>query len=90
MTNAKAIATAVQSVYVKNAGSVKYNTAPLSDATGDVLKDLGGTVPQNPCNAAGVGLLGYTVATTATSYSITPKNTDNCVAANITAITLSE
>jgi type IV pilus assembly protein PilA len=80
-TNAKAIATAVQSVYVKLGGTNAYNAAPLVAATDDVLKDLGGTIPTNPCTGtATVGGAGsaYVVAATANTYSIQAAASTNC------------
>lgn len=89
MTNAKAIATAVQSVYVKNGGTLAYNAAPLSDCTLDVLADLGGTIPDNPCDTTG-GIGEYDLTgSTATHYSIKPKNgAASCDATLLVAVTL--
>jgi prepilin-type N-terminal cleavage/methylation domain-containing protein len=75
--NARAIAAAVQADYVRNGGSTYagYSGANIPNAT-NIMADLGGTVPSNPCSATS-GVDGYTVTAAGTKWTITPK-VDNC------------
>ena len=71
--NAQTIATAVQSSYVRTSG-VTYNAAPMNDLTGNVLADLGGTIPKNACTGTNtVGAAGaWTITATATKFTLVP------------------
>src|SRR5688572_19410315 len=66
--NARAIATAVQASYVKG-GGIAYNVAPMSDLSGTVLSDLGGSIPTNPCNGLATAA-GWGITSAATGYEI--------------------
>src|ERR1019366_6322522 len=67
-TNARALATAVQS-HAITAGS--YDTSVADYAT-----DLGGAVPLNPCT--GTTTAGYTIAATSTTATVTAVTGSNC------------
>ncbi len=76
--NAKAIATAVQSAFVA-AGGNSYNASPMTDLTGMVTTDLGGTIPTNPCtgtNSVGASPNAWTVTILGggTGWTITPND----------------
>jgi prepilin-type N-terminal cleavage/methylation domain-containing protein len=75
--NARAIAAAVQADYVRNGGSsyVNYTSSKIPELT-NIMADLGGTVPSNPCSAT-AGPDGYTITAAASKWTIVPK-TDNC------------
>ena len=85
-SNAKAIATAVQTAYVRNVG-VTYNAAPMNDLTGNVLADLGGTIPTNACsgtNDVGTGKA-WVITATATKFTLVPaKGSCNGTPATVT------
>jgi len=66
-TNARALASAVQSQAIQN-GS--YNTTLANYAT-----DLGGTVPLNPCTGTNTG---YTITSTATTATVAATVGTNC------------
>ncbi len=82
--NAKAIATAVQSLYVKANGAA-YNHSSITTAA--ITAELGGTVPSNPCNG-GTTLADYGLAQTATTATVEPVAGANCNDADLPAITL--
>jgi type IV pilus assembly protein PilA len=82
-SNAKAIATAVQSLYVKNGGT---SYADYGSATTALVTEMAGTIPNNPCTGANAFGADYTVAATTTSFSITPNAGSNCD--TMTAVTL--
>jgi len=72
-SNAKAIATAVQTAYVKGQG-VSYNVVAITGLSGTVLSDLGGTVPTNACtgpNTVGAGAA-WVITATATQFTLVP------------------
>jgi prepilin-type N-terminal cleavage/methylation domain-containing protein len=75
--NARAIAAAVQADYVRNGGVSysQYSGAKITESA-NIMADLGGTVPSNPCSLT-AGVDGYTITTAASKWTITPK-TDNC------------
>jgi type IV pilus assembly protein PilA len=83
--NARAIASAVQAIYVRGNG-ITYVGA---SADAQVPIDLGGAIPVNPCTGTatfGAGATdGYTVTESATKFTIKPVNT-NCNA--VTTFTL--
>ena len=66
-TNARALATAVQS---KAIGANAYDTTLADYAT-----DMGGTVPSNPCTASTTG---YTITATATTATVAAQSGTNC------------
>ena len=76
-TNARAIAAAVQADYVRSGGMsyASYTTSGIT-AAANLMADLGGTVPANPCSAS-AGIAGYSVTANAQNWTIIPK-TDNC------------
>ncbi len=78
-SNAKVIATAIQSAYVKAGGNTYVGIGDsLTNAT--VLSDVGGTMPTNPCsggNAATDWVLS-SASSYASGLTITPKMTPNC------------
>lgn len=76
-TNARAVAAAVQADYVRTGGAsyAGYSNTGIGAKT-NLMADLGGTIPNNPCSTS-AGVEGYTVAPAATSWTITPK-VDNC------------
>lgn len=82
--NTKAIATAIQSLYVKANGKA-YNDASITTAA--ITAELGGTVPTNPCNG-GTALTDYNVAQTATTATVEAEEGSNCDDAALPAITL--
>jgi len=94
MSNAHAIATAVQSAYVTNGGStyVGLDAAGIDTPAGislNVKSDLGGAVPTNPCNGATTAVAGYTITAAATKWTITPLDASgNCV--GLSTITLGQ
>ena len=71
-TNARALASAIQSSGVKN-GS--YPSAALTDA--GVVADLGGAIPNNPCSAS-TGAAGYTYTYTASNNASIAAKNDAC------------
>ncbi len=75
--NARAIAAAVQADYVRNGGSsyATYTGANIPQQT-NIMADLGGTVPNNPCSST-AGVDGYTLSADGSKWTITPK-VDNC------------
>jgi len=77
--NAKAIATAVQSLYVRADGNVGYSTIAANSDT-QIANELGGGYPTNPCsggNAVGTDWLEN--GTTETTYSVIAAAGTNCV-----------
>ena len=73
-TNARAIASALQTSGVKNG---YYPTAATGLGDTGVVADMGGAIPNNPCSAS-TGAAGYTYTYTATNnVSIAPKS-DTC------------
>lgn len=85
--NAKAIATAVQSAYVKN-GGVSYSGYDLGNTA--VLSDIGGSIPTNPCNGTAVaGDYKFTTAAIANGVTIKADNTaGRCDDADLVAVKL--
>jgi len=85
--NAKAIATAVQALYVKSNGK-SYSSAdiPLSAITAE----LGGTIPVNPCTGSAVPPIDYGLIQTPESATIQPAAGSNCTAGDLPMITLSQ
>jgi type IV pilus assembly protein PilA len=83
--NAKAIATAVQSLYVK-ANGVAYNHSTITVPA--ITAELGGTVPTNPCTGGASLTADYGLAQTATTATIEPAHGSNCDDAALPAITL--
>ncbi len=75
--NARAIAASVQADYVRNGGASysNYSGSKLPTLT-NIMADLGGTVPNNPCSAT-EGADGYTFTAEGSKWTITPK-VDNC------------
>ena len=66
-TNARAIATAVQSKGVRN---WSYDTTLANYAT-----DLGGSIPSNPCTGSTTG---YSISSTASTASVSASTGSNC------------
>ena len=85
--NAKAIATAVQALYVKSNGK-SYSATDIS--TTDITNELGGTVPVNPCTGAASLTTDYTLLQGASAASIKPAAGSNCTAADLPTISLSQ
>lgn len=75
--NARSIAAAVQADYVR-AGGATYATYASGKLSGqpNLVADLGGKIPDNPCSAT-PGEGGYTINATAGNWTIQPK-TDTC------------
>jgi prepilin-type N-terminal cleavage/methylation domain-containing protein len=84
--NAKAIATAVQSLYVKGNGA-SYSGISSTD----LAAELGGSIPTNPCTGANDLQADYNLALTATTATIEAEEGagGNCEDAALPAITLS-
>jgi len=85
--NAKAIATAVQALYVKSNGK-SYSSTDIT-AT-DITTELGGTIPNNPCTGAASLTTDYTLTQSASSASIKPAAGTNCTAGDLPTITLTQ
>lgn len=84
--NAKAIATAVQSIYVRDNGTSYISAA---GDTGAIAIELGGAYPTNPCTGGNsVAGTDYTQTVTANSYSIVAQAGSNCTAGSLQTITL--
>ena len=75
--NARSIAAAVNSEYVRR-GGVTYNryTSTGIENHPNIMADLSGEIPSNPCSET-TGIDGYTITASASRWTITPK-TDNC------------
>lgn len=84
--NAKAIATAVQSLYVKANGTA-YNAASITAAA--ITSELGGNVPTNPCTGGASLATDYGLAQAATTATVEAAHGSNCDDAALPAITLS-
>ncbi len=77
-TSARDIATAVQGAYIK-AGGNSYNASPMTDLSGTVTTDIGGTIPTNPCtstNTVGASPNAWTITILGggTGWKITPND----------------
>ena len=83
-TNARAIASALQSSGVKNGF---YPTAATGLGDAGVTADLGGTIPNNPCSAS-TGASGYTYTYTATNNVAIAAKSDACSSFTPTTFTL--
>lgn len=85
--HARAIAQAVQSDYVRSGGDsyLPYASSPLRNDA-DVMADLGGRIPDNPCSPY-KGLGGYGITATSTKWTIVPYN-DLCPGVNKIVIKL--
>jgi type IV pilus assembly protein PilA len=75
--NARAIASAVNSEYVRQRGGTwgRFRSATLENHK-NILVDLSGEIPNNPCSES-LGLDGYEIEASALSWSISAK-TDAC------------
>jgi prepilin-type N-terminal cleavage/methylation domain-containing protein len=78
--NARAIASAVQSDFVRNGGKgyARY-TASQIPTYQNLIADIGGDIPNNPCSES-PGIDGYTIEASSRTWTITPK-ADNCPSA---------
>jgi type IV pilus assembly protein PilA len=85
--NAKAIATAVQALYVKSNGK-SYSATDIP--TSAITTELGGTIPVNPCTGAAVLGADYGLTQAAGSATIQPAAGSNCTAGDLPMITLSQ
>ncbi len=83
--NAKAIATSVQSLYVKANGKA-YNDASITTAA--ITAELGGTIPTNPCTGGAALVADYNFAVTATTATVEAEEGTNCTDSALPAITL--
>ena len=77
--NARMIASAIQSNYVR-LGGTDYTKVygGTVDSSVDLAKDLGGSVPTNPCTGTNALGTAYTVTTTATTAAVTAVAGSNC------------
>ena len=85
--NAKAIATAVQALYVKSNGK-SYSATDITES--DITAELGGTVPVNPCTGAATLGTDYGLTRTASQATIQPAAGSNCTSGDLPTITLSQ
>ncbi len=85
--NAKAIATAVQALYVKSNGK-SYGATDITAFA--ITAELGGTIPVNPCTGSASLSTDYTLVQTSAQATITPAAGSNCTAADLPTITLSQ
>jgi prepilin-type N-terminal cleavage/methylation domain-containing protein len=78
--NARAIASAVQSDYVRRGGVgyARYDASSIPSQK-NLMADVGGEIPNNPCSES-PGIDGYEVVATFKSWTIQPK-IDGCPAA---------
>lgn len=83
--NAKAIATAIQSLYAKVNG-VAYNHASITTAA--LATELGGTAPTNPCTGANDLVVDYKMVLTATTATVEALQGTNCDDAALPPIVL--
>jgi len=80
--NAKSLATAIQSLYVK-ANGVSYMHSSINQTA--ITQEMGGNIPVNPCT----GDTDYIIDISDTEVSITPDAGDNCDEAAMMTIVLS-
>ncbi len=85
--NAKAIATAVQALYVKSNGK-SYSATDIP--TSAITTELGGTIPVNPCTGAAVLGTDYGLTQSAASATVQPAAGSNCDTSELKLITLSQ
>lgn len=78
--NARAIAAAVQSDFVRRGGVgyARYTAAQIPTFP-NLMADVGGDIPNNPCSEA-AGIEGYTIEAANRTWSISPK-IDGCPSA---------
>lgn len=78
--NARALATTVQANYMRLGGKdyTTVITSSGSDVTGNIAKDLGGTVPVNPCTGGSTLGIDYILTSDSTSASVQAKPGSNC------------
>jgi len=89
MSNARMVATAVQTKYVK-AGGTSYATfdgATLGADT-NLLADMGGAIPKNPCTGGSSLSTDYTITAAGTKWTITPAAGSNCDSADLSVVQL--
>jgi prepilin-type N-terminal cleavage/methylation domain-containing protein len=85
--NAKAIATAVQALYVKTNGKC-YCTTEIPEAS--IIAELGGTIPVNPCTGGVGNLSDYSLVQNSNAVLIRPAAGTNCDADELKQITLAQ
>lgn len=83
--NAKSIAQAVQSLYIRAGGSA-YNGSSIDSTT--LAVELGGQIPVNPCTAGTDLATDFGLQLTATGATIKPAAGDKCTAAQLPEIRL--
>ncbi len=83
--NSKAIATAVQAMYVKASG-LGYTTLTLDAAT--LGPELGGAIPTNPCTGGNVLGTDYVITPTSTKCTIKAAAGTFCNPGDMVTITL--
>lgn len=85
--NARAVATAIQALFVKTGGTA-YNAAAISDV--NITFELGGSIPRNPCTGGSSLSTDYALTLTATTATLRPAAGSTCDASSLPAITLSK
>ena len=83
--NSKAIATAVQTMYVKASG-LSYTTLTLDAAT--LGPELGGAIPTNPCTGGNVLGTDYVITPTTTKCTVVATPGTFCNPGDMVTITL--
>jgi len=86
-TDARTILESVEGAYIKN-GSLSYIGIAINSA--DVLSNLSGSLPANPCMTNVVNTVADwdTTGTTATKFHIKAKTTTNCSSLTATTFTI--
>jgi len=89
MSNARMIATALQTKYVR-AGGLAYTsyTGSTLNTDSSLLADLGGAIPKNPCSGGNSLTADYTVVPASTKWTITPIAAPNCNASDLSTLQL--
>ncbi|MBS1708387.1 MAG: prepilin-type N-terminal cleavage/methylation domain-containing protein [Armatimonadetes bacterium] len=88
-SNARAIASTVKANWMR-LGATNYTsviTSTGSDVTGNLAKDLGGSIPSNPCTGGKVLGTDYTITSATTTCTIKAVTSGSCNAT--TTFTLS-
>jgi type II secretory pathway pseudopilin PulG len=79
-SNAKMVATAIQSLYSVS-GGIAYNHVSITD--GKITTELGGRVPLNPCTGGTNLATDYTVSLSATFATVKARAGTNCDAGSL-------
>jgi type IV pilus assembly protein PilA len=85
--NARAVATAIQALFVK-VGGTAYNAPAITDA--NITSELGGSIPRNPCTGGSSLTTDYALTLTTNTATLRPAAGSTCDASSLPAITLSK